>query len=287
MAPGGRHLAFQGIEDGRARVYLHDFATGDLTRLTSIEALEGGPAWSLDGKTIAFYSDRDGNFEIYTIRMDGTDLRRRTDHAAMDLMPSWLSDDELLYVSDREGDQLRRLHLESGEDELLSAEVEHHNRATLSPSGRELSVALRRGDDWDLAILDLDSAVSRVLDAGPDRSGSGAWSPDGRYLVYPSRQTGDWDLYRIPAVGGTPTQLTSDAGRELDPTWTPDGAWILFSSNRSGNFQLYRMRADGSELGLLPIGFKGPYLGVEPRDTLSRFSPLPTRRIPEVAGHHE
>ncbi|NKB88758.1 MAG: hypothetical protein GKS06_11105 [Acidobacteria bacterium] len=257
ISPDGRYLAFQGIEGGRANLYLHDFETGDLALLTSTDALEGGPAWSPDGESIAFYSNRDGNFDIYTVRMDGTELRRRTDDAAMDLMPSWLSADDLLYVSNRNGDQLRLLHLDSGADELLSVEVEHHNRATLSPSGKELSVGLKRGDDWDLAILDLDGGIKRVLDAGPDRAGSGAWSPDGQTLVYPSRQTGDWDLYSVPAAGGTPVRLTSDPGRELDPTWTVDGGWILFTSNRSGIFRLYRMRPDGSELGPLPVGDDG------------------------------
>ena len=40
-------------------------------RLTRIAALDGGKAWSPDGRKIAFVAQRDGNFDVYVLKLTG------------------------------------------------------------------------------------------------------------------------------------------------------------------------------------------------------------------------
>src|ERR687883_677732 len=55
-SPDGRRLAFVSTRTGNGDIYLLDFATGDLRRLTFDDAPDQLEAWSYDGKWIYFSS---------------------------------------------------------------------------------------------------------------------------------------------------------------------------------------------------------------------------------------
>ncbi len=62
FSPDGRWLAFSMSAKGRRRdLYLHELATGRVTRLGDGSGIDGNPAWSPDGKTLFFTSNRHEN----------------------------------------------------------------------------------------------------------------------------------------------------------------------------------------------------------------------------------
>lgn len=87
----GRHIAFRSIRGNNHDVYVYDFETGQVRRLTDHPGLDIEPNWSPDGEWITFGSGRDNDFiDIYIMRKDGSDVRRVTDDPAKDSEPVWV-----------------------------------------------------------------------------------------------------------------------------------------------------------------------------------------------------
>ena len=58
LSPDGTAVAFSAIAGGFTDLYLYEFGTGSLTRLTDDLASDQQPAWSPDGRQIAFATER-------------------------------------------------------------------------------------------------------------------------------------------------------------------------------------------------------------------------------------
>lgn len=90
FSPDGRRLAFTSYEDGYARLYTLDLASG-VRRLLTPGAFGYTPAWSPDGHWIAFSSTHEAyDTDVYVIRTDGSGLRRLTFTTTDDGLPRWL-----------------------------------------------------------------------------------------------------------------------------------------------------------------------------------------------------
>ena len=88
----GRRLAFHHYgPDSNADIYVVDADGDNLTRLTSHQADDEFPSWSLYNR-IAFHSDREGHRDIYMMDADGGNLIRLTSHRADDEYPKWSPD---------------------------------------------------------------------------------------------------------------------------------------------------------------------------------------------------
>ncbi len=70
-SPDGRYLAFTGWRCGDFKdLYLFDFRTNRLSRLTHDRSLDMSPAWSPDGSRLLWSSDRTGIYNIYARDME-------------------------------------------------------------------------------------------------------------------------------------------------------------------------------------------------------------------------
>src|SRR4051794_18744158 len=73
-SPDGRYIAFASTRSGNGDIYLLNFASGQLTRLTYDDALDDINAWSGDSKYVYFStSSREiaGMRDVYRVRVDG------------------------------------------------------------------------------------------------------------------------------------------------------------------------------------------------------------------------
>ncbi len=84
-------------------IWVSDFKTQQVRRITSTAAVESDPHFSPDGKTIAFTSNRSGSKSVYSVSRLGGNVKRLTWHANSAYVRGWTPNGKsVLYASTRE-----------------------------------------------------------------------------------------------------------------------------------------------------------------------------------------
>jgi Tol biopolymer transport system component/C-terminal processing protease CtpA/Prc len=203
-SPDGKQLAFISTRTGDGDVYVLDFASGRLTRLTWDDGLDQLDGWSRDGKWLYFSStsrDISGMYDIYRVPVDGG-------------TPMPVSADR--YAS-----------------EYWAAPAPDGSTLAFTARGVMASQWWRKGhshlDESEIWLLH-DGAgprYERVTDGG-SKSAWPMWSRDGRTLYYMSDRSGAENVW-AQQVGGAARQLTKFTdGRVLWPAIAYDGRAIAF-----------------------------------------------------------
>jgi dipeptidyl-peptidase 4 len=251
-------------------LFLFEFASRRLTRLTETPGTESVPSFSPDGRRVAFV--RGGN--LYTI-----DLGERLEHAltddgsddVLDGMLDWVYQEEIYGRGHFQGywwspDSTRLAFLQ-----LREAEVPRYPIVddVATPPHLEEQRYPRAGDPNPgvrLGLVDVAGGTPRWIDLARYTADEPllvgvAWSPDGRRLVFQVQdriQTwldldeADADTLRVRTLLREKTKAWVDAP-DAGPAWLADGSF-LWLSERTGWRHLYRYRADGTLLGALTQG---------------------------------
>jgi Tol biopolymer transport system component len=153
--------AFFGQTTGKSDVWVMRSDGSERVNLTDkIDANDGLPAFSPDGKKLVFRSSRSGHLDLFTMNTDGSELRQLTNDAAVDTFPVFSpSGDAIAFTSDRDG-EADRFGYRTTDIYLMQ----------LKPDGSA-------GDIRRLT-------TSTGHDAHP------FYSPDGKWIVYTSEQGG-------------------------------------------------------------------------------------------------
>ncbi|HET7622981.1 MAG TPA: LpqB family beta-propeller domain-containing protein [Gemmatimonadaceae bacterium] len=200
----GKQLAFISTRTGDGDIYVLDFATGRLARITWDDGLDQLDGWSRDGKWLYFSStshDISGMNDIYRV-------------AAAGGTPMAVSADR--YAS-----------------EYWAAPAPDGNTIAFTARGVVASQWWRKGhshlDESEIWLLHdgKEPRYERVTEGGA-KSAWPMWSRDGRTLYYMSDRSGAENLW-VQQVGGAARQLTKFTdGRVLWPSIAHDGRAIAF-----------------------------------------------------------
>ena len=178
FSPNGQRLAIE-IWDpgGRVDIWLYEWTTDNLTRLTFSGEANLHPVWSPDGKRIIYESrERGGQLNIYWKQADGSGEEQRiTESKNEQRLPTWHPDGKSL------------------------AFVE------ITPGGYAIMVMPVSGNDqsgWKFGAPQHFLQSSSMLWAP-------AFSPDGRWLAYISDESGTSELYVKPFPGSAGRWLAS------------------------------------------------------------------------------
>ncbi len=166
------------------------------TALATGPGVDGGPAWSPDGRWIAFSSSRTGQGDLYLLEAANLSAPPRVLASTPDtaeLYAAWSPNGRMLaYVS----------HTDSGDQILLLRDVE-----------RPAPVAMT---DWS-------HTQTRPR-----------FSPDGTQIAFYSNHTKSdrFDLYVVPVAGGAPRLVAQSVVLNVrGPSWTPDGRLVYVSDD--------------------------------------------------------
>jgi Tol biopolymer transport system component len=209
------------------------------------------PRFSPDGQWVAYTSWTLTRFpEIRLARPDGADDRRLVQRNGGSGL-AWTPDGGALVYAEL---QVHRTFSLFGDLSLVDVAAGGVRRLTrgvrardpdVSPDGRTVVFARRRGDRSELFTIGLDGRDLKAVTVsaeGVQWSGP-RWSPRGDTVVAARLLPGGWlDLVRVDPATGAVEQLTHDRAKDVEPTWTPDGETVVFRSDRDGVSNLHALR---------------------------------------------
>jgi Tol biopolymer transport system component len=227
--------------------------------------VNGGPAWSPDGKVIAcgVSGFENGAFYGTMAEVGVADGAQRviTSHKwARGGRVAWLGDGSGLVMNAVEPasgpySQLWYLSYPEGKARRITNDLNDYSDVTVTNDSVALLAIQTDMQSQVWVAPDGDAGRARQITSGRSEGTGGlTWTADGK-VVYISRgSSNDVALWMADGDGAEPRQITSDASAKSDPAVSPDGRHIVFSSNRTGSFHLWRINADGSNLQQLTDG---------------------------------
>jgi Tol biopolymer transport system component/C-terminal processing protease CtpA/Prc len=200
-SPDGRKLAFVSTRTGNGDIYVLNFATGELKRITFDDGLDQLDNWSRDGKFLYFSStarDIAGMNDVYRVSAEGgTPMPVSADRYA---------------------------------NEYFSAPAPNGLDLAITARGITSQQWWRKGhshiDESEIYVV-RNGSYERLSD-GQSKELWPMWSADGKQLFYMSDRGGAENIWKR-GLAGAPSQLTHfTSGRVLWPSIAYDGREIVF-----------------------------------------------------------
>jgi eukaryotic-like serine/threonine-protein kinase len=188
LSPDGRRLAItMGVSDQRD-VWLHEFGSGTLTRLTTEGSTNERPEWSPDGSRVLFRSDYETRTAIW-----------------------W-----------------RPADLSAKATPLLMGDRLDVFEAVLSPDARSIVYQLDTlGADIYYRSLSGDTTPKPIAASSTAIETMPRLSPDGRWIVFATDESGRNEIVVQPFPGpGGRVQVSANGGTE--PVWSRDGRRLFY-----------------------------------------------------------
>ena len=104
VAPDGRRCAIVLSYQGNPELYVFDFGTKMVKRMTAtLNAAEASPCWNPEGTKIAYVSDQSRHPQVYILDVATQKSTRFTNKGSENTNPDWNADGKLVWASKRQG----------------------------------------------------------------------------------------------------------------------------------------------------------------------------------------
>lgn len=230
-APDGRQLAFISTRTGNGDIYVLDFASGEVRRVTFDDGGEQLDAWSADGKWLYYSStarDIGASNDVYRVSAaGGTPMQVSADRYANEWAAAPAPDGNALAFVGRGYVQWWR-----------------HGHAHI---------------DQSVIMLMRENSTSKYepLTDGEAKEVWPMWGDGGKSLYYMSDRGGAENIWKLP-LGGRPVQLTKfTSGRVLWPSISYDGRTVVFERG----YGIWRMETDSGRASEVNITLRGAASG--------------------------
>lgn len=244
-------------------VYVMDWDSANLDKITNLKTIAVSPAWSPDGKKIAYTAYvarskkafRNADMFVYDLGSGKSTLTsyRQGINSGANFDP----DNQHIYLTISQGtspdiykmnlDGTLAKKLTNGPNGAMNVEP------AISPDGKKLAFSSDRVGRPMIYVMDADGGNPKRITFAGQFNSTPSWSPDGKKLAFAGQSDDHFDIFVVNADGTDMIRLTSAkkpngrAASNEDPSWSPDGRFVMFTSNRTGKSQIYISTADGSE----------------------------------------
>ena len=189
-SPGGTKIAFANVQ----KLYILDIITGEKKEIWPLGPKTLGyrdPAWSPDGREIAFASlSWQGNQrDIYVTNTEGNQVRRLTNHPFEDRAPAWSPDGRRIAFYSNRDHQAGIFVMDADGANIKRLTIGFHDYPTWSPDGKQIAVWIA-GDPPGIGVMRASGRGLKVIARGTRPS----WQPAGVMAVEP--------MGKLPSIWG-------------------------------------------------------------------------------------
>jgi len=238
--PDGK-LLFTASYSGNWQVYIRDFTSNKVARLTNHDGNDENPLCSPDGKRVLFSSERGGNQDLWIMDIDGKNQKRLLALKSTEMHPTWHPNgQEILFNSNKDdttGLAVYTMKLKTKEIKRLTDPKELSTYAQWSPDGKLIAFVKwisTAGSKRDICIMDGEGRNMRNLTNRPqDLNGWPSWSPDGKKVVFSANREGNFQLYEADLEGNISQLIKSDHD-DRRAYWNKDHDKLAFDRTVKG-----------------------------------------------------
>jgi eukaryotic-like serine/threonine-protein kinase len=282
VSPDGRAVAFcRSTGNAMGDIWLlelTDDLKGKPRRLTDLNLLVTGLAWSSDGKGVLFSAGpMMGAKSLRRVSISGPGAPQELQFGAEQVwMPAIARHgNRLAFARQLFDNNIYRLHITESQTALTPPErfvssTRQEFGAVYSPDGTQIAFGSDRTGDYGVWVCDSDgSNIVELVSRPGTHAGTPRWSPDGARIAFDWNADANFDIYVVRSRGGRPVRLTYDRADDVIPSWSRDGNWIYFASNRTGRNEVWKAPGNGGEA--VQVTRNGGYVAFESRDGLSLY----------------
>ena len=219
-------IAYVSYFSGAPGIYLVNVESGVKTPVLTSGNLNISPSFSPSGSRMVFArSVGAGNTEIFVSDRDGSNLRQLTHSSGIDTNPEWSpSGQRIAFTSSRTGSpQVYLMDAEGANLRRVTFDGDYNDGASWSPDGTRLVYASRRRGSFDVAVADVVTLESRLMTNGGGSYETPSFSPDGKRIVFTIKKAAGnqnrTQIYIMDADGANVRQVTRE-GNNFGPAWS-------------------------------------------------------------------
>jgi TolB protein len=213
LSPDGKKIVYVMDNGKNSEVYEMDLASGKTTQLTDLKKSVGSPEISPDNQYVIFHY-----------------------HSGNNNFQIW--------IMNRDGSDPQKFFSESGKD---------LHDPTWSPDGKQILIAMGKGENNQLYIIDFDGKDPILLNDSIDTRGRSDWSSND---LISFDQGGPFmhDVYLMNSDGSDLRKVSSSGNNAQGASLSPDGNWIAFTGYTNvaeqdqASCEIFIMRVDGSDI---------------------------------------
>ena len=224
MSAAGTKIAYAKYDGVVWRIYLNNSdGTNEQIRFDG-ETREDqhSPMYNRVGSRLVFVIGTGNEQEIYRIDSSGNDLRRLTTSDFANFQPSWTNGTDVVFVSNRTGNNEIFIMGGDGSDQLqLTDDPGDDIMPACRPSGETIIFSSNRSGTYPLYTMDQDGTnVVQVTNSAGNKFGA-SYSMDGDKIFFYGDASGNMEIYSINLDGSGETNLTNHAATD-----TKVGTWV-------------------------------------------------------------
>lgn len=168
--------------------------------------------------------------------------------------PGPLEPYEIVFYSDRSGNDDIYLLALDGTEHRLTGSAANEREPSCAPDGRSLVYASDASGSWEIYWQPLDGTTPVQLTDSEGMNFAPAFSPDGSEIAFVStRNNGIPTIWIMNADGSNPREITTTLGRDTTPSWSRDGRQLLFASEQFGPWDLFLTVLENDVEGEFPL----------------------------------
>ena len=224
-------------------------------RLTNSPSANYYGSLSPDGESVLFIAKETGDTEIYEQAL-GNGKTKRLTRLETDLgSPEISPDNKLITFTYRASNQAAQVWImkRDGSDphEFYRSPNQEAHDATWSPDGTQILVAMGRGENNKLYILDFAGRDPRVVSDSIDTRGRSDWSI-GNLIAFDMGGPFQHDVYLMSSDGGNLNKF-SGGNNSQGASFSPDGKWIAFTAYTDVRTRISPVAKSTSSVWMEPI----------------------------------